>query len=43
MVYNYILNQEEHHRKKTFREEYLDFLKEFKVEYNEKYLFEWLD
>ncbi len=25
-VYQYILNQEEHHRKKTFKEEYLDFL-----------------
>lgn len=42
-VYNYIFNQEEHHRKKTFREEYLDFLKEFKVEYDGKYLFEWMD
>ncbi len=42
-VYRYILNQEEHHRKKTFREEYLEFLKEFEVEYNEKYLFDWLD
>jgi len=42
-VYNYILNQAEHHRKKTFREEYLDFIKEFNVEYNEKYLFEWMD
>jgi len=42
-VYNYILNREEHHRKKTFKEEYLDFLKQFEIEYNEKYLFEWLD
>lgn len=42
-VYNYILNQEEHHRKKTFKEEYLDFLKQFQIVYNEKYLFEWLD
>ena len=39
-VYNYILNQEEHHRKKTFREEYLQFLKEFDVSYEEQYLFE---
>ena len=31
-VYNYILNQEEHHKKKTFREEYIDFLKKFNVE-----------
>lgn len=42
-VYNYILHQEEHHRKKSFKEEYLDFLKEFKVEYNEKYLFDWIE
>jgi putative transposase len=42
-VYNYILNQEKHHKKKTFKEEYLEFLKKFEVEYNEKYLFEWYD
>jgi len=42
-VYNYILNQEEHHRKKTFREEYISFLKKFEVPYDEKYLFEWID
>ena len=42
-VYNYILNQEEHHRKKSFKQEYLDFLKKFEIEHNEKYLFEWLD
>ena len=40
-VYNYILNQEDHHKKKTFREEYVGFLKKFEVDYNEKYLFEW--
>ncbi|MDD2984210.1 MAG: IS200/IS605 family transposase [Crocinitomicaceae bacterium] len=39
-VYQYILNQEEHHRKKTFKEEYLEFLTKFGVEYNEKYLFD---
>jgi putative transposase len=42
-VYNYILNQEEHHKKKTFREEYLDFLKKFKIDYDEKYLFNWTE
>lgn len=41
-VYNYILNQEQHHKKKTFREEYIDFLKKFEVEYDERYLFEWI-
>ncbi|WP_421794765.1 IS200/IS605 family transposase [Haliscomenobacter sp.] len=42
-VYKYILNQEKHHRKKTFKEEYLEFLQKFEVEYNEKYLFDWLE
>jgi putative transposase len=42
-VYNYILNQENHHKKQTFKEEYLDFLKEFEIEYNEKFLFDWIE
>ena len=42
-VYNYILNQEQKHKKKTFREEYLEFLKNFEIEHDEKYLFEWYD
>jgi len=42
-VYQYILKQEEHHRRKTFRDEYLDFLQKFDVECDEKYLFDWLD
>ena len=39
-VYNYIQNQEAHHAKKTFRDEYLEFLKKFKIEYDEKYIFQ---
>lgn len=42
-VIKYILNQEEHHRKQTFREEYVTFLKAFNVPYNEQYLFEFID
>ena len=42
-VVKYILNQEEHHKKKTFKEEYLDFLEKFEIEYDEKYLFEWIE
>ena len=38
-VIRYIQNQEEHHRKKTFTEEYLDFLKAFEVEYDDRYVF----
>lgn len=37
-VIAYIQNQREHHRKKTFREEYLEFLREHGVEYDERYL-----
>ena len=39
VVYKYIQRQEEHHRKKSFREEYLELLREFKVDYNENYIF----
>ena len=39
----YILNQEEHHKKKTFKEEYTDLLQKFEVEYDEKYLFDWIE
>jgi len=35
----YIENQEQHHKKKTFREEYLDFLIKFEIEYDEQYIF----
>ncbi len=42
-VVKYILKQKEHHKKKSFRQEYLDFLKKFEVEYDEKYLFEFYD
>ena len=41
--YNYILHQEKHHSKKTFKEEYVDLLKKFNIDYNEKYLFEWIE
>ena len=42
-VVKYINNQPVHHRKTTFREEYMDFLSKFRVDYNEEYLFEFLD
>ncbi len=42
-VVKYVNNQAEHHRKKTFKEEYLVMLKEYAVEYDERYLFEWLE
>ncbi|MGL5891629.1 MAG: IS200/IS605 family transposase [Bacteroidia bacterium] len=39
----YINNQEQHHQKKTFKVEYMKFLQKFEVEYDEKYLFEWIE
>ncbi len=37
------MNQKIHHRKKTFKEEYIELLKKFEIEYKEEYLFEWLN
>jgi putative transposase len=42
-VIKYILNQEVHHKKTTFKEEYISFLKKFEIEYDEKYLFKWIE
>jgi REP element-mobilizing transposase RayT len=39
-IYNYVKNQEEHHQKQTFRDEYLDLMKEFEISYDEKYIFQ---
>lgn len=42
-VVQYILNQDIHHQTKSFKEEYIDFLNKFDIEYNEKYLFVWIE
>lgn len=42
-VVNYILNQEVHHKKTTFREEYLNFLKEYGIDYKEEFIFDFFD
>ncbi|MCI3937607.1 IS200/IS605 family transposase [Chryseobacterium aahli] len=42
-VVNYILNQEEHHKKRSFKEEYLELLNKFEIQYEEKYVFEFYD
>ncbi len=39
-VANYIQNQEEHHRVKSFQEEYRDFLEKHKVQYDEQYVWD---
>lgn len=41
-IYNYVKNQEAHHQKQSFKDEYLELLKEFEVEYDEQYLFQGL-
>lgn len=38
-VITYIQNQESHHKKESFRDEYLKFLKVFEIEYEERYIF----
>jgi putative transposase len=38
-VISYIQNQEEHHRKKSFQEEYLDFFQRWDVEFDQRYIF----
>jgi len=43
IVIKYILNQKEHHKTKSFKEEYHDFLAKFEIEFKEEYLFEWID
>ncbi len=42
-VIQYIMNQEEHHKQRTFREEYLLLLEKFEVDYDPRYLFEFYD
>jgi putative transposase len=41
-VIHYINTQEKHHKKATFKDEYLKLLEKFDVEYDTKYLFEWI-
>lgn len=38
-VIHYIINQEEHHKKKSFREEYRQYLNEYEIDWDEKYIF----
>lgn len=40
VVIEYIRNQHEHHKKKTFQEEYLAFLKKYNVDHDERYLWD---
>ncbi|MBP1676591.1 MAG: putative transposase [Bacteroidetes bacterium] len=42
-VVKYIQNQPEHHKHKTFREEYLEFLEKFNIRFDQQYLFDWFE
>lgn len=42
-VVKYVLNQEEHHRQKSFRTEYLRLLKKFEIPFEKKYLFDFIE
>jgi len=42
-VIQYIIKQEEHHNKRTFREEYLELLKLFEIDFNDQYIFEFYE
>ncbi len=43
VVCKYVMNQKEHHKKQSFKEEYIQFLKNFSVQYDEQYLFDWFE
>ena len=42
-VIAYINNQEQHHKKKSFKDEYMELLQKFDITFDEKYLFEWIE
>jgi putative transposase len=42
-VVKYVLNQEEHHKNKSFREEYLEMLQKNDIDYKEEYIFDFFD
>jgi len=42
-VASYIENQERHHARRSFKDEYLSMLKSFQIEHDEKYLFKWIE
>jgi len=39
---NYIARQPEHHKKQSFKDEYLHFLEKYAIEYEKQYLFDWI-
>lgn len=43
IVINYILNQKKHHKKKSFRDEYLEILRKNDIQFSDEYVFEFFD
>jgi REP element-mobilizing transposase RayT len=43
IIIAYIRNQERHHAKRSFKTEYLNFLKKYAVDYDPKYVFKWIE
>ncbi|MEN9521998.1 MAG: hypothetical protein RL065_375 [Bacteroidota bacterium] len=42
-VVKYINNQEEHHKKFSFKDEYISLLQKFNIDYQNEYLFDWIN
>ena len=42
-IIRYIQNQEKHHRRRSFKDEYLALLRKFEIEFMEKYVFEFME
>lgn len=42
-VIKYINNQKEHHKKRTFRDEYISFLQKYEIQFKSEYLFDWIE
>jgi REP element-mobilizing transposase RayT len=42
-VVRYVFNQEKHHERRTFKEEYMTLLDRFEVDYEERFLFDWIE
>jgi len=42
-IISYIKNQKEHHKRRSFRVEYIDFLEKFQIKHEEQFLFNWIE
>ena len=42
-IVRYIQNQEQHHRRRTFKDEYMTWLRKFEVPFDERYIFQFID